>query len=130
MTANQKKVKNAFADTNPDFYLGQIGPNHKLILNKYSVVRPQFVLPTLEFEPQSSPLNATDSAAVWDVLVRLGGDYIAIFNCGAEAGASVGHKHMQILPHPERKMFTLFPDTETLRGGKASKFTNKPTQAH
>jgi ATP adenylyltransferase/5',5'''-P-1,P-4-tetraphosphate phosphorylase II len=120
MTANQKKVTNAFADTNPDFDLGHIGPRHKLILNKYSVVRPQFVLPTIEFEPQSSPLNASDSAALWDVLIRLGGDYIATFNCGADAGASVGHKHMQILPHPEREMFKLFPDTETLGEGKST----------
>src|SRR4051812_40558575 len=85
MTAHQRRVSNAFADTNPDFDLGKIGLNHKLILNKFCVVRPQFVLPTITFEPQSDPLNKADLGALSEVLRRLDGDYVAIFNCGAEA---------------------------------------------
>lgn len=117
MTATQKKVENAFADPNPDFTLGTIGSKHKLILNKFSVVRPQFVLPTLEFEPQSTPLNRSDTYAISDTLIRLDGDYMAIFNCGADAGASVGHKHTQIIPRPTNDGFSLFPDNAELVDG-------------
>lgn len=117
MTATQKKVENAFADVNPDFTLNTIDHKHKLILNKYSVVRPQFVLPTLEFEPQSTPLNRSDIHAISDTLTRLDGDYMAIFNCGADAGASVGHKHMQIIPKPADDGFSLFPDNADLKDG-------------
>jgi ATP adenylyltransferase/5',5'''-P-1,P-4-tetraphosphate phosphorylase II len=120
MTAHKRKVSNAFADTNPDFDLGQIGPNHKLILNKFCVVRPQFVLPTVEFEPQSNPLCEADFSALGEVLCRLDGNFVAIFNCGAEAGASVGHKHMQVLPNLERKEFMLFPDMGIVSQGMAA----------
>ncbi|KAJ4295549.1 hypothetical protein N0V90_007562 [Kalmusia sp. IMI 367209] len=109
-TATQKKVENAFDDDNPDFSLGLIGPHHKLILNKFCVVRPQFVIHTVEFERQQTPLSLADLSALWDVLSRLESEHIAIFNCGADAGASMGHKHMQLLPHPGRKEFELFPD--------------------
>lgn len=118
MTAHQKKVENAFVDSNPDFDLGVIGSKHKLILNKYCVVRPQLVLHTIDFEPQSNSLDAADFGAMWKVLCELGSDHFAIFNCGAEAGASVGHKHMQILPHTTKGAFELFPDSMTkLRDG-------------
>jgi len=118
MTATQKKVDNAFADESPLFSLGQVGNRHKLILNKYCVVRPQFVLHTIDFEPQQQALSKSDSSALWEALARFSDDYFAIFNCGADAGASVGHKHMQILPHPGREYFTLFPDASPLRAGK------------
>ncbi|KAL1648717.1 hypothetical protein SLS58_001892 [Diplodia intermedia] len=110
MSASQKKVDNAFSDDNPDFSLGQIGPKHNLILNKFSVVRPQFVLPTIDFESQNEPLSLADFQAVWEVLSSLENEYIAIFNCGVEAGASVGHKHLQIIPCPDSKEHKLFPD--------------------
>ncbi|KAJ4359504.1 uncharacterized protein N0V89_000059 [Didymosphaeria variabile] len=109
-TRHQRKVSNAFADDNPDFSLGLIGPTHKLILNKFCVVRPQFVLHTVEFEPQQTPLSLADLGALWSVLGSLQSEHLAIFNCGADAGASVGHKHMQVLPHPGREAFELFPD--------------------
>jgi ATP adenylyltransferase/5',5'''-P-1,P-4-tetraphosphate phosphorylase II len=110
MTAHQKKIDDAFADSNPDFDLGIIGTKHKLILNKYCVVRPQLVLHTTNFEAQSNPLDIADFDALWKVLCEMGREYFAIFNCGADAGASVGHKHMQILPHSTNSDFELFPD--------------------
>lgn len=116
-TSRQKKVDNAFADEDPDFNLGLVGPDHRLILNKFSVVRPQFVLPTIEFEPQNEPLTATDLGAAWEVLSSLESEYMIIFNCGADAGASVGHKHLQVLPCPDPKEHTLFPETNLLNEG-------------
>lgn len=110
-TSRQKKVDNAFADEDPDFNLGQIGPIHKLVLNKFSVVRPQFVLPTIEFQSQNDPLNAADLGAAWEVLSSLENEYMIIFNCGADGGASVGHKHLQVLPRPDPKEHELFPET-------------------
>ncbi|KAF2449185.1 hypothetical protein P171DRAFT_187741 [Karstenula rhodostoma CBS 690.94] len=113
-TRHQKKVANAFDDDNPDFSLGLVGPGHKLILNKFCVVRPQFVLHTVEFEPQQTPLSFADLSALWHVLGSLQSEHFAIFNCGVDAGASVGHKHMQVLPHPGRDEFELFPDSVEL----------------
>lgn len=106
---NEDDHSNAFEDDDPDFEFGNIGPKHKLILNKFSILRPQFVLPTIEFEPQSEPLNIVDFRAVWNVLSALGSKYMAIYNCGLEAGASVPHKHLQIFPqanHLDEKPFS------------------------
>jgi ATP adenylyltransferase/5',5'''-P-1,P-4-tetraphosphate phosphorylase II len=95
--------RGAFDDENALFEISKIGPRHRLILNKFSVVRPQFVIPTVDFEPQRDPLNVEDIAAAWKVLNGVDHQYhIGIFNCGVEAGSSVGHKHLQVIPVPER----------------------------
>lgn len=100
---NSAAKRGIFDDENPLFEIAKIGKRHRLILNKFSVVRPQFVLPTVEFEPQLDPLNLDDFSAVWEVLGGLSSEkYLAIFNCGVDAGSSVGHKHLQVIPLPER----------------------------
>ena len=101
--APSETKRGAFDDENPLFEIQKVGPRHRLILNKFSVVRPQFVIPTTAFEPQRDPLNVGDIAAVWEVIRKLTPQYyIGLFNCGVEAGSSVGHKHLQVIPTPER----------------------------
>lgn len=68
------------------------------ILNKFCFVRPQFVLHTIEVQSQNGSLNESDFSAVWSVLTSLRTNYMAISNCGTDAGASVNHKHLQIIP--------------------------------
>ncbi|EME41442.1 hypothetical protein DOTSEDRAFT_36842 [Dothistroma septosporum NZE10] len=98
----------AFGDDDPAFTI-ESGISHKLILNKFCVVRPQFVLHTTEFEQQSDPLTHRDIEALWQTMQSLGqGKYIGIFNCGAKAGSSIGHKHMQVFPRSDH---TIFPDS-------------------
>ncbi|KAN0106004.1 Ap4A phosphorylase II [Hyaloscypha variabilis] len=108
----RSKPTNAFSDTDPDFLLSHIGPSHTLILNKYCVVRPQFILHTNDFVPQSDHLTESDLDAAWTVLSSLTRrKHIVIYNCGFEGGSSIGHKHLQILPRPsEGDGFEFFPD--------------------
>lgn len=35
---------------------------------------------------------------------------MVIYNCGFEAGSSLGHKHLQILPRPNKDEWEFFPD--------------------
>lgn len=56
------------------------------------------VLHTVEFEPQDDLLNTHDFNAAWLALTALGGRYMVIFNGGKDAGASLNHKHMQVIP--------------------------------
>ncbi|KAI5360339.1 putative Ap4A phosphorylase 1/2, ATP adenylyltransferase, HIT-like superfamily [Septoria linicola] len=107
-TEQKKPTDNAFLESDGDWTLGNIGKDHKLILNKFCVVRPQFVLPTLEYQPQSDPLDVADFQAAWDVLIQLPENYMIIFNCGVEAGSSVGHKHLQIIPQPRSNSRNFF----------------------
>ncbi|KAI5859306.1 hypothetical protein GGS23DRAFT_600595 [Durotheca rogersii] len=109
-TSHLSTVENAFADEDPRFSLGLYGGRHKLILNKYCVVRPQFVLHTVDFEPQRDALNGFDLGAARTVLCSLESSFMVIFNCGHDSGASVGHKHLQIIPRPPPTEHELFPD--------------------
>ncbi|CAL3965359.1 unnamed protein product [Diplocarpon coronariae] len=107
----RSKDLHVFSDTDPDFVIGFVGPAHKLILNKYCIVRPQYILHTNVFTPQAEHLNESDFAAAWEVLGKLNSRHVVIFNCGAMAGSSLGHKHLQVLPRPMREDgFELFPD--------------------
>jgi ATP adenylyltransferase len=98
--AGQRPNQSAFAGNNPEFDLGRIEDSHQLILNKYCVLRPQFVLPTLEYRSQEEPLDEFDLQAAWSVITSLRNKYMAIYNCGANAGRSVEYKHLQVLPQP------------------------------
>ncbi|KAM0715551.1 hypothetical protein Q7P37_009049 [Cladosporium fusiforme] len=100
VTAGSKKRTPAFMDKNEDFDLCSLGPRHKLILNKYCVVRPQMVLHTVEFESQDELLSVDDFHAAWLALSSMGDRYMVIFNGGKDAGASLNHKHLQVLPRP------------------------------
>nr|OQO32244.1 hypothetical protein B0A51_00492 [Rachicladosporium sp. CCFEE 5018] len=97
--------KPAFTGDPPEYTLCEVGPAHKLILNKYCWVRPQLILHTLEYESQRDGLTLRDVDATWQVLEMLGEGYMAIFNGGPEAGGSIAHKHVQIMPKPGWKLF-------------------------
>jgi ATP adenylyltransferase/5',5'''-P-1,P-4-tetraphosphate phosphorylase II len=111
--------QNAFADEDPDFFLEYVGPSHTLILNKYCVVRPQYLLHTNVFVLQSDHLSESDLSAAWNVLSRLESPHMIIYNCGFEAGSSVGHKHIQILPRPPKEEFEFFPDSIGISEGQS-----------
>lgn len=68
------------------------------MLNKYCTVRPQFVLHTAEYESQADGLTREDMIAATEALQAMGNGYLVIFNGGKDAGASVAHKHLQIVP--------------------------------
>jgi ATP adenylyltransferase/5',5'''-P-1,P-4-tetraphosphate phosphorylase II len=111
--------QNAFADEDPDFFLEYVGPSHTLILNKYCVVRPQSLLHTNVFVPQNNYLSESDLLAAWNVLSRLESPHMIIYNCGFEAGSSLGHKHVQILPRPLGEEFEFFPDSIGISEGQS-----------
>ncbi|KAI9721685.1 MAG: hypothetical protein M1828_005053 [Chrysothrix sp. TS-e1954] len=105
---------------------------HKLIFNKFCVVRPQYLL--LAVDPahkQTEPLNQADWSAACQVLGALGEEpraagrigleakeseverekavlgsqrqYFGLYNCSPTAGSSRMHKHVQIFPLPVRE---------------------------
>lgn len=77
---------------------------HKLILNKFCVFRPQYLLLTTDAtKKQTSVLDRDDLFAAWRVLADLHEPtpHYVIFNCGREGGSSRSHKHMQVLTCPD-----------------------------
>ncbi|KAG6365007.1 hypothetical protein INS49_006613 [Diaporthe citri] len=76
----------------------------------HCIYRPMYILHTREFAPQDDDLNMDDFTAARAVMANLGRTVpqMTLYNCGAEAGASQGHKHMQVFAYPSP--FPLFPE--------------------
>ncbi|PKX97802.1 putative phosphorylase [Aspergillus novofumigatus IBT 16806] len=95
------------ANEDPNLLIATINHTHLLVINKFSVFRPQLLLLTCDsYRRQHEPLTLEDFAATHSVLSSSKERHLVIYNCGSIAGASRNHKHVQILPRPA----DLFPD--------------------
>ena len=90
--------KNPFV---PPFEEGQVVcdilDRHRLLFNKFSVCDDHVLLVTQEFESQLNPLNKSDWLSALVTCKAL--DAMLYFNCGFLSGASIPHKHMQLIPY-------------------------------
>lgn len=102
LVRKQKITKQRPPDFDPflpyeqDLYVGDAGPDHAVLFNKFNVLDDHLLIVTRKFEHQDLPLNAADFAALahcWR-----GTDGLAFYNCGAISGASQRHKHLQLVP--------------------------------
>ena len=114
----RSKATSPFVNPDPEFLVAHVGPLHTLILSKFCVYRPSYILHTNEYVPQKDDLIEPDIAATWLLLDHLKVPQMVIFNCGAEAGASQGHKHIQLLPRPAQPCLELFPDRAEFSSSK------------
>ena len=97
--AGESQVKkNPFV---PPFEEGQVVcdilDRHRLLFNKFSVCDEHVLLVTQEFESQLNPLNKSDWMSALVTCRSL--DAMLYFNCGFLSGASIPHKHMQLIPY-------------------------------
>lgn len=101
-------------DNDPFFFVSAIGPLHTVILNRYCVYRPQYLLMAKDFRgSQNDPLYYNDLAAAWSLLLASPTPLFLIYNCDPEAGCSRQHKHMHAFPRPGTEAnpdLPLFPD--------------------
>ena len=97
-SGEQAKKKNPFL---PPFEEGQVVcdilDRHRLLFNKFSVCDEHVLLVTQEFESQMSLLNKSDWLSALVTCRSL--DAMLYFNCGFLSGASIPHKHMQLIPY-------------------------------
>lgn len=95
------------------YEIGNIGTSHILAFSKFSVFRPHLLLLTSNgWRRQHEVLDSEDFGALWDVMARVGENWIGIFNCGKEGGCSRLHKHLQLFRLPDHEEFMLFPDRD------------------
>ncbi|KAJ3090821.1 bifunctional AP-4-A phosphorylase/ADP sulfurylase [Quaeritorhiza haematococci] len=89
---------NPFLPPDPHLFV-EAFQNHNCVLNKFSVVRYHSLITTKDFESQLDPPNARDFEAAWHFLTSDGmPSYLGFYNCGPLSGASVPHKHLQMVP--------------------------------
>jgi len=77
-----------------------------------------FLLHTKIFQPQTDGLNKSDFAAIWSLLISFESPQMVLYNCGADAGASQGHKHLQIFPASKPENCVMFPENLHLYYGR------------
>lgn len=93
-----KLREHPFLEPEPELLVRDLGPRHRALLNKFSVVREHLVIATREYESQRSPLNGHDFTALATVMKDA--EVLAFYNGGTEAGASQPHKHLQVVTLP------------------------------
>jgi len=71
--------------------------SHHLIFNKFSVCNQHVIIITKDFEKQIDPLNIEDFKATAMVMQSM--NAFMFFNSGFNSGASIMHKHMQVIPY-------------------------------
>ncbi|ELR98493.1 DUF4922 domain-containing protein [Gloeocapsa sp. PCC 73106] len=87
---------NPFLPYEEDLYVTDISDTHVCLLNKYNVVEEHLLIVTRTFVEQQDLLNYADFLAVWAILSEIDG--LVFYNSGPIAGASVRHKHLQLVP--------------------------------
>jgi ATP adenylyltransferase len=89
---------NPFENPEPALVVREVLGTHRALLNKFSVLREHLLLVTREFQDQRELLDERDFAAL--AVCMEDAEVLAFYNGGAEAGASQGHKHLQIVTLP------------------------------
>jgi ATP adenylyltransferase len=82
----------------PELVVGDVGPHHRCLVNRFNVLPLHALVVTREKKPQALPLERSDFAALAACLVDL--DALAFYNAGRLAGASQDHRHLQLVPLP------------------------------
>ncbi|KAI8915652.1 HIT-like domain-containing protein [Gorgonomyces haynaldii] len=72
--------------------------HHNLVLNKYCINMGHLILATKSFVSQYAMITLKDFEACLSVLDALDERYMCFYNCGPQSGASILHKHIQLLP--------------------------------
>ncbi|TPX42524.1 hypothetical protein SeLEV6574_g05556 [Synchytrium endobioticum] len=96
-TPSQLPKPNPFLPHDQKLFVSTIHGTHNLLLNKFCIVRDHILLTTREFQNQYNPLNVEDFTAILEIMKEMP-DTMTFFNCGDKSGASVLHKHVQIIP--------------------------------
>ena len=98
---SSKKAFNPFLPYEPDLYVGELTNHYRCLLNKFNVMDHHILMVTNKFVPQQTPLDVEDFLAALICLQAQEG--LVFYNGGTEAGASVEHKHLQMIPLPLEK---------------------------
>lgn len=78
-------------------FIEELSDSHSLIFNKFSVAHEHVIVITNEFEEQTGPLSVDDFKAALITCRAL--DAFMFFNCGFKSGASIPHRHLQVIPY-------------------------------
>lgn len=93
-----------FLPCEPALYVGELTDHYRCLLNKFNVMDHHILMVTTEFAYQREPLNSEDFHAALICLQAQRG--LVFFNGGPDAGSSITHKHLQMIPLTETESKT------------------------
>ena len=96
--AQARTGHNPFLPYNEDLFVADISQTHLCLLNKFNVLDHHLLLVTRAYEEQESLLTPGDFEALAFCMAEF--DALGFYNSDAVAGASQGHKHLQLVPVP------------------------------
>ncbi|AFZ44205.1 ATP adenylyltransferase [Halothece sp. PCC 7418] len=102
-----------------DLFVSDISDTHLCLLNKYNVVDHHLLIVTRDFEEQEDLINHADLTALCACLKQING--LGFYNSGQDAGASVRHKHLQLIPKSLAPDFNQIPITPAFQNTDYSK---------
>lgn len=89
---------NPFLPPDPELVIGEVGPGHLAVLNKFNVIPDHVLIVTRRFVSQDRLLDSDDVRALAACMDDLDG--LGFYNGGTTAGASQPHRHLQLVPVP------------------------------
>lgn len=78
-------------------YIDELTETHRLLFNKFSIAPEHVLVVTKDYESQREALSLEDIKACLIAMKAVKG--FMYFNSGLNSGASVAHKHMQVIPY-------------------------------
>ncbi|MBK8908608.1 MAG: phosphorylase [Rhodospirillales bacterium] len=96
-----------FLPYDPELFVADLSDTHVLLLNKFNVLDHHVLAVTRLYEDQEAPLTKADFAALARCLQAVDG--LGFYNCGAAAGASQRHKHLQAVALPLTRVGPAIP---------------------
>jgi len=111
-TKTSATTANPFLPPEARLVIGEAGPDHLCVLNKYNVFDLHLLLITRTFVPQKQVLDLTDFTALFTALQAA--PALAFYNSGPVAGASQLHKHLQLIPLTPETHLPFAPQFEAL----------------
>ncbi len=113
--AAHNRSQDPFLPPDPALTVGALSETHLAVLNKFNVVDNHLLLVTRGFESQEQLLTLADFEALWRCLGEYDG--LGFYNGGTVAGASQGHKHLQVVPLTQRPL-PIEPSMQTAPRGQ------------
>ncbi|MDR9403094.1 MAG: phosphorylase [Halothece sp. Uz-M2-17] len=101
-----------------ELFVSDISETHLCLLNKYNVVDHHLLIVTRDFEEQEDLINHRDFTSLCACLQKVNG--LGFYNSGKDAGASVRHKHLQLIPNSLAPDLNEIPITSALRTADSS----------
>ncbi len=92
----KEPTANPFLPHDPDLFIADY-PAHNLLLNKFSIEKYHVLLTTKEFKSQFELLEKDDFKVSFQFMQSCP-EYFAFYNGGPLSGASLLHRHVQMLP--------------------------------